>query len=717
LSKKHEKHKKRVEKRAKKPKSKRGRRSTQPRLHTPECVPELENWCSNLCAAGSALRDYLLPLGEVLNKALKRGRITAAEVRAVALKPLSGRLEAVDCRFLDGLTIDILKKTAFVEGSDKNEFSWECYGLINSIWNKRYREQIERAECYDQCRPDHGNAPCDKQQHLASVFDTERLLENWTSQLCHVKAKSLWSYVHVLVCKGLAEHPRFGEAVTGLKSHITECVFPAHPAEAARAGEAFIGGVLAPMLEKHTSAVVKYLLDAAEIVACTVFSDKAGLASVDALKQLTSLATQLRSALIRSADGADGSECDEALSATYQLLREKCTGLSKTLKRRVGGHLGSLMPSLCSRKTRSPRKRALKGTELRLDIAENDQIWQLSGRVIDFCSHNGVAHVHFDTLESCVTIRDNRQLIPGTSLESSPLLVTYRDHGRKLVRELHGHLRIPLEGRSGQEDIISCSAWPLRGWRSSTPEQGCRAVFLLKGAEDKIVALAEHLPTVLYHESTAMESAYASGEERSDAEALCSSGVVQAAAGDIDEFWMLKKGDMWNVCYEGKQTFVKPSIGIDYIARLLHEPFKELDVAALRALVSCESTPPRLGSAGERIDQQAMKAYKTHLHGIRDELHKAESNNDIGRIEVLQSEKTALETEIREASGLGGRIREDSDDAKRAMDSVGRAIARALDSIKRCHEKLGCHLHDSLRMGRFVSYAPATEISWTVKWT
>jgi len=705
-----------VKKRAKKPKSKRGRRSTQPRAHMPKDVPELENWCSSPCAAEGALRDYLLPLAGVLTKALKQGRIGAAEVRAVALRPLSDRLETADCRFLDGLTVDILKMAAFIEGSDKDDFSWECYGLINSIWNKRYREQIERAERYDKCRSVHSNPACDEEERLATVFDTERLLDNWTSQLRHVRPKSLWPYIHVLVCEGMAGHPRFGEAVTGLKSHVTERVLPTHPAEAARAGEAFIGGVLAPMLDKDVSTVVNYLLDAAEIVASTVFSDKAKPGSVDALKQLTNLASQLRSALARRAESAESRECGEALSATYQLLRERCTGLSKTLKRRVGGHLGNLMPSLCFRKTRPPRKHALKGTELRLDIAEDDQVWQLSGRVIDFCSRNGAAHVHFDMLEDCATVRDNKESIPDTSIESAPLLVAYKDRGQKLVRKLHGHLRIPLEGRSKQKEVISCCAWPLRGWRSAVPEQGCRAVFLLRGAEDKIVALARNLPTVLYHESTAMKSADASDRESSDAEVLRSPSAVGAATGDSNECWMLKAGDVWDVCYEGKQTFVKPSVGIDYIARLIDMPFKELHVADLSALVSGESAPPGLGSAGKRIDDEAMTAYKKHLQGIQEELLKAESNNDPGRIEVLHSEKAALEEEIRKASGLGGRIREDSDDAKRAVDRVGKAITRALESIKRYHEELGCHLGDSLRMGKFVSYSPATRLSWTVKW-
>ena len=122
-----------------------------------------------------------------------------------------------------------------------------------------------------------------------------------------------------------------------------------------------------------------------------------------------------------------------------------------------------------------------------------------------------------------------------------------------------------------------------------------------------------------------------------------------------------RRGEMWVLTYGGATVFMKDSVGLIYIARLLSEPKR--DIAAVSLLAARAGIDPRIaaGSSGPILDEEARAEYGHLYREQQDSLADAEANNDLGRIEKLQGEMDALMTELARATGLGGRNREQTD--------------------------------------------------------
>jgi hypothetical protein len=172
------------------------------------------------------------------------------------------------------------------------------------------------------------------------------------------------------------------------------------------------------------------------------------------------------------------------------------------------------------------------------------------------------------------------------------------------------------------------------------------------------------------------------------------------------------QGKTWLVVYDGVPKSVGDSTGMTYIRRLLQSPRQEAHAATLRGGVSSDGGTPLLGSAGEVLDSQALREYKERISEIDEELAEAEANNDLARKGSLNEEREALYAEVGRATGLHGKNREASSDRERARQSVSAAIHRALRAIKKEHEPLWQHLHNSLKIGEFLSYQPDQSTAW-----
>jgi hypothetical protein len=93
-------------------------------------------------------------------------------------------------------------------------------------------------------------------------------------------------------------------------------------------------------------------------------------------------------------------------------------------------------------------------------------------------------------------------------------------------------------------------------------------------------------------------------------------------------------------------------------------------------------------------------------------LERAQKNHDFGLQDSLALEWEQLTEELKSAKGIGGKLREAGDDRKRAIDSVNRAVKRALVEIREAHEPLWKHLNSTVKTGAFLSYQPDVERLW-----
>jgi hypothetical protein len=168
---------------------------------------------------------------------------------------------------------------------------------------------------------------------------------------------------------------------------------------------------------------------------------------------------------------------------------------------------------------------------------------------------------------------------------------------------------------------------------------------------------------------------------------------------------------MWVLSLDGKTVYMKDSVGLVYIARLLSEPHR--DIAAVSLLAARAGIDPRVaaGSSGPILDEQARKDYGRRYTELQEELAKAEAHNDLGRVSKMQAEMEALMTELASATGLGGRDREQTD-AEKVRKSVSMAVSRDISKIEAEHESLARHLTASISSGRVFRYSPESPIDW-----
>jgi len=131
--------------------------------------------------------------------------------------------------------------------------------------------------------------------------------------------------------------------------------------------------------------------------------------------------------------------------------------------------------------------------------------------------------------------------------------------------------------------------------------------------------------------------------------------------------------------------------------------------------VAKNSAKYALGNAGEKSDREALAAYHAKLIELRDELQEAKNNNDPGAQERIQRDIESYAQQIREARGLGGRLRREADDSERVRKAVGIAVKRTITEIAEFDQRLADHLcPPRLRCGRNPSYVPDQDIQWDV---
>jgi tetratricopeptide (TPR) repeat protein len=189
-------------------------------------------------------------------------------------------------------------------------------------------------------------------------------------------------------------------------------------------------------------------------------------------------------------------------------------------------------------------------------------------------------------------------------------------------------------------------------------------------------------------------------------------------AGETVEFTLALEGEYWTLS-PGSSTSgaapirLKDSLGLQYIARLLAEPGRELHVLELvspaRGTAATGAGPDAgidLGDAGEHLDEDARADYRRRLDDLRETLAEAESFGDGTRAARAQAEIEFLAAELGRAVGLGGRARRSGSAAERARSAVQRRIKNALGRIDEADAAVGALLARRIRTGNFCVYRP-----------
>jgi AAA ATPase domain len=167
------------------------------------------------------------------------------------------------------------------------------------------------------------------------------------------------------------------------------------------------------------------------------------------------------------------------------------------------------------------------------------------------------------------------------------------------------------------------------------------------------------------------------------------------------EYWTLQWGD-------GSPVRLKDSRGIRLLARLVAAPGEDvhvLELAAPPAGSGNELTDG--GDAGDCLDEEARRAYRTRMQDLRESIAEAEGFSDNGRLEAARAELELLSIELSRAVGLGGRVRRVGSASERARVAVQRRIRDAISRVQDVAPPLGEHLARAVYTGLLCSYRPA----------
>jgi pimeloyl-ACP methyl ester carboxylesterase len=176
---------------------------------------------------------------------------------------------------------------------------------------------------------------------------------------------------------------------------------------------------------------------------------------------------------------------------------------------------------------------------------------------------------------------------------------------------------------------------------------------------------------------------------------------------------MAREGDLWCVCFDGRQVHLPHALGIADLVQLLQQPGEEVHVGTL--WTGTRDSPYQLHQGqSPTLDDEALASYKKRLREIEAEIEDCTTGQLAKRADTLRTEKDMLARELRAAVGLGGRKRGLKDVSERARKAVSARIRGSLTKIEEAHGSLGRHLQKSVTTGTYCCYRPSPEVTWVI---
>lgn len=176
---------------------------------------------------------------------------------------------------------------------------------------------------------------------------------------------------------------------------------------------------------------------------------------------------------------------------------------------------------------------------------------------------------------------------------------------------------------------------------------------------------------------------------------------------------LVRNGTIWTLAFDHERGNVPHVKGMADLATLVGNPGQP--VSALQLVGGPASAP---GSADPLIDLTALRAYRTRLADLDDEIDQAGRESDLASLSRLDQERDQLLAELRRTTGLGGSIRTAANDpAERARKAVTARIRDAIRRLDAVAPRLAAHLDRSVRTGLRCSYDPPegeAHLEWRV---
>jgi hypothetical protein len=198
--------------------------------------------------------------------------------------------------------------------------------------------------------------------------------------------------------------------------------------------------------------------------------------------------------------------------------------------------------------------------------------------------------------------------------------------------------------------------------------------------------------------------------------ALAKAGLADASGASIEELPRNEfrfTGETWALSMAGRTVHVPDSKGLRDLHVLLRAPGKEIPATRLLNPAGGDTVTAAASLGGDAVlDDEAKARYRARLSTLDERIEEATSRGDDRRAAAYDREREALLTELRSATGLGGRTRRLGDEAERARKAVTARIRDTLRKLDTSHPPLAAHLRSSVATGSTCSYRPSEQLVW-----
>jgi hypothetical protein len=172
-------------------------------------------------------------------------------------------------------------------------------------------------------------------------------------------------------------------------------------------------------------------------------------------------------------------------------------------------------------------------------------------------------------------------------------------------------------------------------------------------------------------------------------------------------------GETWSLSMAGQTVHVPDSKGLRDLHVLLRAPGKEIPATRLLNPAGGETVTAAAGMGGDAVlDEEARSRYRTRLSTLDELIAAATDSGDDHKAAEYDREREALLTELRTATGLGGRTRRLGDETERARKTVTARIRDTLRKLDTSHPQLAAHLRSAVATGTTCSYRPQDGLTW-----
>jgi hypothetical protein len=259
-----------------------------------------------------------------------------------------------------------------------------------------------------------------------------------------------------------------------------------------------------------------------------------------------------------------------------------------------------------------------------------------------------------------------------------------------------------------------------------------RAVEHLRAAVDHNLALGHAPAAALSRDRLAEALARRGAGPRGEASRFASSttGSDGATGHPADVAACFRAGRQWRVEVGDRAVTVQHGVGMLHLSVLLANPGREIAAADLAAGVAALGQPSEQDDGADRrparrpalrrgardalpassrqpvLDDAGIRRYRRRLAELGPEIDELELRGEAEEATRSRAEQRWLISELAGAVGLGGRVRNFSDENERARIAVGKAIRRALARIRDADPWIGAHLAASLHTGTLCWYLP-----------